>query len=99
MALGYGLIEEVLLREGVILNSNFDKYLLPTAADVPPISQVILETFDPAGPFGAKGVGDPTAVPGAASLANAVSAALGIEILEIPITLERLYSLSTGNSE
>ena len=99
MALGYGLIEEVLLREGVILNSNFDKYLLPTAADVPPISQVILETFDPAGPFGAKGVGEPTAVPGAASLANAVSAALGIEILEIPITLERLYSLSTGNSE
>ena len=96
MALGYGLTEEVLLREGVIVNQNFDTYVLPTATDVPHMTKVILETHNPEGPFGASGIGELTAVPGAASLANAVSAALGIEVREIPLTPERLYALVTG---
>lgn len=93
MAQGYGLTEEVLLREGVIVNPNFDGYLLPTAADVPPVTPVILEGNDPAAPFGAKGIGELTAVPGAASVANAVSAALGVEVRELPLTPERLHAL------
>ncbi len=93
MAQGYGLTEEMLLDQGVIVNPNFARYLLPTAADVPPITQVILESKDPAGPFGAKGVGELTAVPGAPSLANAVSAALGVDLRELPATPERLYAL------
>ena len=99
MALGYGLTEEVLLKEGVIANPNFDEYLIPTAADVPPVTQVILETSDPSGPFGAIGIGEPSAVPGAASLANAISAALGIEVKEIPVTPERLYGLVSGKEQ
>ena len=93
MALGYGLMEELLLQDGVVINPNFDRYLLPTAADVPPITQVILESEDPEGPFGAKGIGEPSAIPGAASIANAVSAAMDVEIGEIPITPERLSAL------
>lgn len=99
MALGYGLTEEVLLREGVIANPNFDEYLIPTAADVPPLTNVILETSDPRGPFGAIGIGEPSAVPGAASLANAISAALGIEVKEIPVTPERLLALHLEKKE
>jgi CO/xanthine dehydrogenase Mo-binding subunit len=96
MALGYGLTEEVTLQQGVITNANFDRYLLPTAADVPPITQVILESEDPEGPFGAKGIGEPSAIPGAASIANGVSAAMGVEVQELPVTPERLCALSVA---
>ena len=57
-----------------------------------PSRTVILELSDPAGPFGAKGVGELSAVPAGASLANAVSAALGVEITELPLTPERLHA-------
>jgi CO/xanthine dehydrogenase Mo-binding subunit len=99
MALGYGLTEEVRLREGVILNQNFGGYILPTAADVPPVTKVILETGNPEGPFGATGIGEITTVPGAASLANAVSTALGVEVRELPLTPERLYALVASKNQ
>jgi CO/xanthine dehydrogenase Mo-binding subunit len=93
MALGFALTEEIRIKDGVVANPNFHEYLLPTAADVPPITQIILESGDPSGPFGAKGIGELTAVPGAASLANAVSAALGIEVRELPVMSDRLWAL------
>jgi CO/xanthine dehydrogenase Mo-binding subunit len=99
MALGYGLTEEVRLREGVILDRNFDGYILPTAADVPPMTEIILETGDLDGPFGATGIGEITTVPGTASLANAVSAALGVEVRELPLTPEKVYSLVTAKNQ
>ncbi|MBU6428938.1 MAG: xanthine dehydrogenase family protein molybdopterin-binding subunit, partial [Cyanobacteria bacterium REEB65] len=53
--LGMVLMEEVVRREGRLLNPNFTDYLLPTPMDVPPIMPIILENPDPAGPFGARG--------------------------------------------
>ena len=81
------------MQEGVIVNPRFSGYLLPTIADAPPITSVILELADPSGPFGAKGMGEAVAVPGAASVANAVSAALGLDIQELPLTPGRLYAM------
>jgi CO/xanthine dehydrogenase Mo-binding subunit len=93
MALGYGMTEEVMLREGAIVNPNFAGYLLPASTDAPEVTQIVLETHNPDGPFGAIGIGEITAVPGAASIANAVSAALGTEVLEIPVNAGRLHQL------
>jgi len=99
MALGYGLSEELLLRSACVVNPNWASYQLPTAADTPVVSQVILETINPDGPFGAVGIGEVTAVPGAASVANAVSAALGIEIQELPILPHKLSDLMAEKRE
>ncbi|MDO9066559.1 MAG: molybdopterin-dependent oxidoreductase, partial [Chloroflexota bacterium] len=96
MGLGFGLTEEVVLDKGIMVNPSFAQYILPGIGDVPKITPVILEMADPAGPFGAKGIAEMTAVPGAASMANAVSAALGVDVKALPLTPERLFAAVQG---
>jgi xanthine dehydrogenase molybdenum-binding subunit len=90
MGLGYALTEEVLVKEGQVLNPNFLDYRLHTAADMPEIESIIVETDDPEGPFGAKGVGEMGANAIAAAVANAVYDAIGVRITSLPITAERV---------
>jgi CO/xanthine dehydrogenase Mo-binding subunit len=61
-----------------------------TAKDVIPIEPVIVETNDEAGPFGAKGIGEPGLVPSAPAIANAIYDAIGVRIKELPMTPERI---------
>jgi xanthine dehydrogenase molybdenum-binding subunit len=61
-----------------------------TAKDVIPIEAVIIETNDEAGPFGAKGIGEPGLVPSAPAIANAIYDAIGVRIKELPMTPERV---------
>lgn len=61
-----------------------------TAKDVIPIEAVIIETNDEAGPFGAKGIGEPGLVPSAPAIANALYDAIGVRIKELPMTPERV---------
>ena len=61
-----------------------------TAMDVIPIEAVIIETNDEAGPFGAKGIGEPGLVPSAPAIANAIYDAIGVRIKELPMTPERV---------
>ena len=88
--IGYALTEELIMEEGKILNPNFHNYKILTAADIPEIHFFPIETNDKQGPYGAKGVGEAPLIPTAAAIANAVSNALGIEILELPITPEKV---------
>jgi CO/xanthine dehydrogenase Mo-binding subunit len=60
--------------------------------DMPPIDVVIVETADPTGPFGAKGVGEPTSVPTAAAVLNAIHDAVGVRLTSLPATAERILS-------
>ncbi len=87
---GYALTEELLMQEGKILNPNFHNYKMLTAADTPNIHFYPIETIDKEGPYGAKGVGEAPLIPTAAAIANAVSNALGLEILDLPITPEKI---------
>jgi CO/xanthine dehydrogenase Mo-binding subunit len=93
MAQGLALTEEILVRDGVPLNTTLHTYLMPTAADVPGLEALAVEATEPTGPFGAKGVGEPAILPGAAAVANAVAAALGVEVRELPLTPERVLRL------
>jgi len=90
MGLGYGLFEDFALDEAVPRQLNFDEYLIPTAMDVPPITGIIVENEDPAGPFGAKSVGEPTNEIAAPAVVNAIANATGRRITELPATLERV---------
>jgi len=55
-----------------------------------PVEAVIVEDPDPAGPFGAKGIGEPGLVPTAPAIANAVYDAVGVRITDLPITPEKV---------
>jgi len=92
MGLGYALTEELVVRDGRILNPDFLDYRLFTAADMPEIEVILVETDDPEGPFGAKGVGEMGGTPVAAAVANAIYDAVGVRITELPITPERLLA-------
>ncbi|MDA8335865.1 MAG: xanthine dehydrogenase family protein molybdopterin-binding subunit [Peptococcaceae bacterium] len=99
MGLGYALSEELVVEKGRILNPGFLDYRLLTAADMPPVEVVFEEDDDPAGPFGAKGLGETPAVPTAAAVANAVYRACGVRMLEVPITPERLLAALRRQNE
>src|SRR5213594_134273 len=57
--LGYGLMEEVVVEEGVNLTTSFASYLVPSAADVPDVRAVVVESGEGLGPFNARGIGEP----------------------------------------
>ena len=88
--LGYGLMEEVILDKGITMTPSFSEYLIPTAMDVPQIQTIMVESRDGAGPFGAKGLGEPSCVPTAPAIANAVCDAIGARIYDLPLTPEKI---------
>jgi CO/xanthine dehydrogenase Mo-binding subunit len=90
MGLGYGLLEDFEMEGAIPKQLNFDEYLIPTSMDVPRIKTIIVENEDPAGPFGAKSVGEPTNELAAPAIVNAIFNATGKRIYEIPATLERV---------
>jgi len=90
MGLGYGLLEDFEIEEGVPKQLNFDEYLLPTSMDVPPIEAIIVENPDPAGPYGARSIGEPANELAAPAIVNAIANATGRRIRELPATLERV---------
>ena len=90
IGLGYGLMEQVKVVDGVTRTPNLTTYVIPTALDVPRIHPVIVEEAEESGPFGAKGVGEPALIPTAAAIANAIYDAVGVRMTELPITAEKL---------
>ncbi len=91
-ALGYALLEEVVMREGRMVNAQLTNYLVPTTADTPAMETVVLENAYAHGPFGAKGVGELPFDGGAPAVANAVRH-LGLDVRELPMTPERIMAL------
>lgn len=88
--LGYGLMEEVILHRGVTMTPSFSEYLIHTAMDAPEVQTIMIESKGGAGPFGAKGVGEPSCVPIAPALSNAVCDAIGVRIFDLPLTPEKI---------
>ena len=89
-ALGYGMMEEVIMKNGKMANDRLTNYMLPTCMDAPDMDVILIEKPYPHGPFGAKGVGELPMDGGAPALAAAICNALDIEITELPFTPERL---------
>jgi CO/xanthine dehydrogenase Mo-binding subunit len=93
MGLGFALQEEMLFDAcGEQINPNLTNYIVPTSLDMPDIDVIIVETPDPTGPFNAKGVGEPTSVPTAAAVLNAIHDAVGVRLTSLPATAERILA-------
>jgi len=91
-SLGMALTEGLLFdpASGRLTNPSLLDYRKLTAADLPSIETIIVEVPSPAGPFGARGVGEPPIIPAPAAIANAVQDATGVRITELPISPERV---------
>jgi CO/xanthine dehydrogenase Mo-binding subunit len=97
-SLGIALTEALLYDEaGRLTNPSLLDYRTLTAADLPNIETIIVEVPSPAGPFGARGVGEPPIVPAPAAIANAVHDATGLRLTELPLTPERIALALAGN--
>jgi 4-hydroxybenzoyl-CoA reductase alpha subunit len=89
--LGYTLTEGFVWENGRPLNPNFSDYRIPTAGDMPPLQSVFADSYEPTGPFGAKGLGELAMDPFAAVIGNAIFDACGIRIKTLPITAEKVF--------
>ncbi len=91
MGLGTALTEEAVWSgDGRLVNAGLLDYRIPTAAEVPAIEVVFVEGHPGAGPFGAKGIGEPPIVPVPATIAAAVRDATGAHLTELPLSPERV---------
>ncbi len=93
-SLSIGFSEEMVWDDkGVLRNPSLLDYRLPTALDIPDIEVKLVEVPVPgAGPFGAKGIGEPPIAPGCAALVNAIEDAVGSRVYTMPATAERILT-------
>jgi CO/xanthine dehydrogenase Mo-binding subunit len=89
--MGYALSETCQYdEEGQALTNNFRDYGMLRAPDMPRIESVLIETNDPMGPYGAKGVGQTGTLLPAPAIANAVEDAVGVRLTELPMNPDRI---------
>jgi xanthine dehydrogenase molybdenum-binding subunit len=92
MGLGYALSERLVVEDGRILTASFMDYAIFKAEDMPELVVRLVESMDPEGPFGAKGLGESGVIPVSAAVANAVKDAIGVRFTALPITAARVHA-------
>jgi CO/xanthine dehydrogenase Mo-binding subunit len=90
--LGFALMEEYVAGR----TDNLHDYLIPTIGDIPPIETILVEDPEPAGPYGAKGVGEPALIPTAPAILGAIRHATGARIDHVPATPDRVRAAIQG---
>lgn len=100
MSIGAALYEEVVFdKDGHITNPHFFKYHLPTFKEAPPQTIEFVETPDPVGPFGARGIGEHSVIGAAPAILNAIYDAIGVDLFEIPATPEKIQKALEARKE
>lgn len=83
--LGLAVMEEIIVRDGKVLNPSFTDYLLPTSLDAPEVVARLIEEPDPQAPLGAKGVGEPPCISVTPAIVAAIRDAVGRDIPRCPV--------------
>jgi CO/xanthine dehydrogenase Mo-binding subunit len=96
--IGYALFEKVVWEEGRMMNNQMTNYIIPTAADIPPIRVFFEENPYKYGPGGAKGIGELPMDGPAPAIMNAIENAIGVGINHIPLMPEALLEVLGGES-
>ena len=99
--IGWALNEEYIHDSGGAMeNPGFLDYRMPVASDLPMIETIIVEVPNPKHPYGVRGVGEVGIVPPLPALANAVYAATGRRIRDLPMSPPRvLAAITSGNGD
>ena len=91
--IGWALFEELTHDDdGQLETGSFLDYAIPVAERVPEIDTLIVEVPAPDGPFGAKGIGEAPVIAAAPAIANAIAAAVGVRLHELPMTAPRVWA-------
>ena len=91
MGLGYVLSEKLILNDkGKIINTSLKDYKIFSAMDMPEIKIILIPSYEPAGPYGAKSVSEMPVNGPAPTISNAIFNAVGIRIRDLPITSEKI---------
>ena len=91
--IGYGMLEVMECKDGIIQQKNVTDYIIPTAADSVKMNSYIIDNPYPLGPYGAKGAGELPLVGGAPAVAMAIENAIGKKVTKIPVTPEYIMEL------
>ena len=92
MQYGFTTTENMIFKDGQLTNGSLADYKIPSLLDMP--EDYINEptaSKDPQGPFGAKGAGESTTIALSPALGNAIADAIGVHLLDLPITPETVY--------
>ncbi|MGH2452198.1 MAG: xanthine dehydrogenase subunit D [bacterium] len=92
--LGFALMEEIQVQDGLIKNASFTDYLIPTILDMPPVLSVLIEEPEPGVPFGAKGVGEMSMIVSTPAILAALRDATGRELNRAPVRPDDLIGLA-----
>jgi CO/xanthine dehydrogenase Mo-binding subunit len=98
MAIGSGLMEELIDDQGKIITTHLGEYKIPNILDIPRFKTVLVKGQNGPGPYEAKGIGEHANVSPPAAIANAIQDACGVRLFNIPATAERVYQALRGRT-
>jgi carbon-monoxide dehydrogenase large subunit len=89
---GYALMEELRTEDGQISTLSLGEYKVPTIKDIPELVTVLLEPSPGPAPYEGKGIGESSNTPVAAAIANAIFDAVGVRVMDLPLTAEKVFA-------
>ncbi len=92
MGMGQALTEEMVWKDGLLMNPGLLEYRSPSAVESPEVEAIIVESIDPEGPFGAKEASEGSLAATIPAIANAIYDAVGVRLHEAPFTPERVLA-------
>ena len=92
MGMGQALTEEMVWKDGMLMNPGLLEYRSPSSVESPEIEPIIVESIDPEGPFGAKECSEGSLAATIPAIANAIYDAVGVRLHESPFTPERVLA-------
>jgi 4-hydroxybenzoyl-CoA reductase subunit alpha len=90
--MGQALTEEMVWKDGMLMNAGMLEYRSPSSAESPEIEPIIVESIDPEGPFGAKECSEGSLAATIPAISNAIYDAVGVRLHESPFTPERVLA-------
>ena len=93
MGLGQAVQEEMIWRDGRLLNPSLLEYKVASTLESPEIDTILVESVDPEGPLGAKEAGEGSLAAAIPAVANAIYDAVGVRITSTPITPEKILKV------
>ena len=99
MQLGFTMYENMVFKDGRVRNSSLTHYEIPAYRDIPPMENELINSTDPRGPYGAKGLGETGTFGVSPAIGNAIHDAVGVRLTELPITAEAVLRALRAQSQ